>query len=160
VRRLPLLLLALAAAELSLLFVIGAHLGGGAVFAGLLVSALAGGVLARREGRKALRAWQQSAVSGEVPSAQLATSAMVVLAGVLLLIPGVLTDVAALLLLVPAVRRALGGRVAVALGQRVRGGLAQSVAARMQGMAGGAPTGMPNPAIIDLDDDDVHEPPR
>lgn len=157
-RRLPLLLLALAAAEVWLLFVIGAQLGGGVVFAGLLASAIGGGVLARREGRKALRAWQQSAVSGEVPSAQLATSAMIVLAGVLLMMPGVISDVAALLLLVPAVRRALGGRVAVALGQRVRGGLAQNLAARMPGIVGGAPAGRPGPAIIDLDADDVREP--
>jgi UPF0716 protein FxsA len=58
--------------------------------------------------------------AGRDPSRQLAHGAMIVLAAILLIIPGFITDVLGLLLFLPQVRdlawRALKGRVVVATG--------------------------------------------
>jgi UPF0716 protein FxsA len=160
-RQLPFILLALVVAEIWLLVVIGGQIGGLATFGLLVAGALAGGWVARREGRRAIAAWQQAQVTGEVPAPQLAASAMIVVGGVLLMIPGVITDVAGLLLLVPPVRKALSGRFSVAFADRMRTqglgmmGMAGRMAGRMPGRGGDRPAAQNG--IIDVDPSDVRE---
>jgi UPF0716 protein FxsA len=146
-RPLSVALLLFVAVEIWLLFVIGHRIGGLATFGLLLGGAVVGGAVARNAGRRALQAWQQANATGVVPGDALAANAMIVVAGALLMIPGVLSDLAGLVLLVPPVRRVLAGRVRHALAARLRGhpGL------------GGAAAG-PSPArIIDVDHADVRE---
>lgn len=157
-RQLPLILLALVVAEIWLLVIIGGKIGGLATFGLLVTAALAGGWVARREGRRAIAAWQQAQVTGEVPAPQLAASAMIVVGGVLLMIPGVITDVAGLLLLVPPVRKALSGRFSVAFAERMRTqglGMMGSMAGRMPGRGDDRPAA--HSGIIDVDPSDVRE---
>ena len=76
-----------------------------------------GGSLVKRAGRKAFRAARASFEQGAVPpsgAAETGTS-LTVLAGLLLILPGILSDVVALTLLFPPTRalwRLLGRRVA------------------------------------------------
>jgi len=151
-RQLPLILLALVVVEIWLLVVIGGHIGGLATFGILVVGAIGGGWIARREGRRAMAAWQQATMTGQVPGPQLATSAMIVIAGVLLALPGVISDVAGLLLLLPPVRHMLSSRFSVAFAERVR---AQGLGAMRRVVADDRPA--PAGGGVDVDPADVGE---
>ena len=74
------------------------------VLGALLLIAVAGTMLVRRQGAAAWRALNRSLQAGEPPSRELADATVLVLAGVLLIVPGFLTDVLALLLLFPLTR--------------------------------------------------------
>lgn len=150
-------MLALVAVEIWLLFVIGHRIGGLATFGLLVGSAVVGGAVARGAGRRALLAWQQASTTGALPGEALAGNAMLVVAGALLMIPGVLTDVLGLALLVPPVRRALAGRVRHALEARLRGGanLGAGLGAGLGGFA--AARGAAPRRIIDVDPANVRD---
>lgn len=60
--------------------------------------------LLQREWRKAWRSLSAALTSGQLPSGQLADASLVLMGGVLLVVPGLLTDVAGLLLLLPFTR--------------------------------------------------------
>jgi UPF0716 family protein affecting phage T7 exclusion len=144
--RIRTLLFVVAIVEIVLLVALGRVLGGTTVLLGATLSAVLGMVIARREGARALRGWQAATARGELPTGELAESAMVVIAGALLMIPGPLTDVAALTLLIPPVRRRAAGRLRAALQHNVavRSQISQAVT-----RAGAR--------VIDLDADDVRE---
>jgi UPF0716 protein FxsA len=93
------------AVELYLLIQIGDRIGAIATLAMLFGTGILGAALARAEGLRVVRTWQSSLAAGTVPPDGVVSGALVLLGGVLLITPGVLTDVAGLLLLVPAVRR-------------------------------------------------------
>jgi UPF0716 protein FxsA len=67
-----------------------------------------GGWLLRAEGRAALTRLRDTLAAGRPPGPGLLDGALALLAGPLLILPGFVTDVFALVLLVPAVRRGLG----------------------------------------------------
>lgn len=70
----------------------------------LLAGALLGSWLARREGGKAARAVMDTARAGRSPHNEITDSMLVGLGGVLIFVPGFVTDVAGLLLLLPPTR--------------------------------------------------------
>ena len=74
----------------------------------LLAGWPAGGWLLRAEGRAALTRMRDTLAAGRAPGPGLLDGALALLAGPLLILPGFVTDVFALVLLVPAVRRGLG----------------------------------------------------
>jgi len=74
----------------------------------LLAGWPAGGWLLRAEGRAALARLRDTLAAGRPPGPGLLDSALALLAGPLLIVPGFVTDALALLLLVPMVRRGLG----------------------------------------------------
>ena len=78
----------------------------------LLAAGIAGAVLLRLQGWATLLRLRQRLAAGEAPVRELFDAACLALAGVLLILPGFLSDLAALLLLVPAVRTVCFGRVA------------------------------------------------
>lgn len=67
----------------------------------VLVTGVVGATLARRQGRKALRRIADTIDEGRMPGAELIDAALILVAGVLLVMPGVTTDLAGLLLLFP-----------------------------------------------------------
>jgi UPF0716 protein FxsA len=98
--------------EVWLLTVIAGAVGGWAVFLMLLAGAVCGGVVVRRAGRRALRTFsrtlQQAQSGGLGPQEERGGgSGLLIAAGLLLAVPGPLSDGAGLLLLVPQVRRAV-----------------------------------------------------
>lgn len=93
--------------ELYLLIQIGKQVGGLATIAMVIGMGLLGAMLARAEGLRVLREWQQSLARGTVPADGVVSGVLVLLGGVLLITPGVLSDVAGLLLFIPQIRRAV-----------------------------------------------------
>jgi UPF0716 protein FxsA len=104
-------------AELAVIIAVGKSIGVLTTLLLLLVFSLAGAWLARREGLAAWRRFQLAMAEGRVPTREVADGAMVLLAGALLLVPGFLTDVLGLLLLLPGVR-AVARRLVPALARR------------------------------------------
>lgn len=104
-RRLLFLLFLLPLVDLYLLVVIGRHIGVWPVLGFVLASAFLGGRLARREGRRVIRDLQDARREGVEPREGLLSAGLLAGAGVLLVLPGVMSTLAGLALLVPAVRR-------------------------------------------------------
>jgi UPF0716 protein FxsA len=115
---LPLLFLALPFLEIAGFVVVGRHIGALATVGLVLASTVAGSMLLRHQGFGVMRRVRAEVEAKRDPSRQLVHGAIMVLASVLLIIPGFITDIFALLLLLPPVRdfawRALKSRVVVA----------------------------------------------
>lgn len=91
-------------AEVWLLTLAGAAIGVGWVLAILLAEAVVGSLLLRHEGRKSWRALVDAYEAGRVPTGQLADAALVLAGGIMLIMPGFVTDVVGLIFLVPFTR--------------------------------------------------------
>ena len=70
-----------------------------------LLGGIVGASLAKREGRRVFREWQAAIGSGQAPAAGALEGMLVFVSGALFLLPGVLTDALALLLLFAPVRK-------------------------------------------------------
>jgi len=104
--------------ELYLLITIGQNVGAGPTIALVLGTGFLGAWLAKREGSRVLRSWQGSLARGELPQEGVVSSVLVLVGGVLLVTPGVVTDVMGLLLLLPWTRRWVAGAIRKRLEQR------------------------------------------
>lgn len=91
--------------ELWLLIEIG-RLSSAWVSIGLVIATgMLGTWLAKREGLRVLREWQGTVQRGQVPEEGLTSAALILVGGVLLVTPGVLSDALGIALLVPVTRR-------------------------------------------------------
>jgi UPF0716 protein FxsA len=97
--------------ELYLLVWTGSFIGFWPTLALVLTTGIVGAALAKREGLKVLREWQTALAEMRVPEEGLTGALLVLVAGIFLMTPGLLTDVTGLLLLVPTVRRFVGKRI-------------------------------------------------
>jgi UPF0716 protein FxsA len=77
----------------------------------ILVPGILGAWLVRWEGMRCLRLARRQIVRGQVPAAEILDALLIIVAGVLLITPGMLTDVAGLALVFPPVRRFVRGRL-------------------------------------------------
>lgn len=93
--------------EIALFIQVGGWIGLWPTLGIVVVTAIAGTVLVKAQGRLALVQLQRSFSSLQDPSEPLAHGAMVLVAGVLLLTPGFFTDFLGFALLVPGVRGAV-----------------------------------------------------
>lgn len=87
----------------------------------LLTGAL-GSALAKQQGLKAYGEWKRSLAAGVAPEIGLVEALLILIGGVMLITPGLLTDSCGLLLLVPMTRRALARRIKDAIGRRIAAG--------------------------------------
>ncbi|MFE3327084.1 FxsA family membrane protein [Streptomyces sp. NPDC059176] len=114
--------------EIWLLTLVASAAGGVTVFALLVGGGVLGVVVAKRAGRRALRNLTETLQRQQQPGAAPSITAerqgpgngFVMLAGLLLMIPGLISDVAGLLLLVPPVRSVAGRLVEGSLERRMR----------------------------------------
>jgi UPF0716 protein FxsA len=90
--------------ELLILIKIGSQIGVFNTVALVIVTALLGVMLVRLEGLRTLRQIQLSLSQGQIPAEELLDGVLIFVGGILLLTPGVLTDLFALVLLVPFTR--------------------------------------------------------
>ncbi len=91
-------------AEIAGFVLVGRQIGALATVGLVLASSICGGLLLRHEGFGVLRRAQSELDAGRDPSRQLAHGVMILLAALLLIIPGFITDIVALLLLLPPVQ--------------------------------------------------------
>ena len=113
--------------ELYVLIQVGSAIGALDTVGLLLLVSLVGAWIVKHQGAGAWRRIRDELAMGQLPGASLVDGALIFAAGVLLLVPGFVTDVLGLLLLVPPVRhltRALLGRRFGARVQRVPAGRA------------------------------------
>ena len=107
--RLLLLFIAVPAVELALLIEVGRQIGTLGTLAIIVATGSVGAALARQQGLRVVRDLQSEMGAGNLPADALIDGAVILLAGALLITPGILTDVFGFLCLVPATR-ALGRR--------------------------------------------------
>jgi len=93
--------------DLVVLIKIGQVIGGWATAALVVTTALTGALIISRQGLAVLRRTLEAVAAGEPPVAPVLDGLFLMVAGALLLTPGLMTDVAALVLLVPPIRRAI-----------------------------------------------------
>jgi len=117
--RLALLFVLVPLLELALLVWIGERVGLLPTVALVVVTGILGAALARRQGLAAWRRFRAALAAGRPPHREIVEGLLVLVAGAVLLTPGLLTDAAGFLLMVPAVRR----RAARWIGRRVTGRL-------------------------------------
>ena len=108
--------------ELYLLLAIGREVGFWPTVGGVLLTGLIGAWLAKKEGLRVLRRWQESLAQGRMPEEGLVGGVLVLVGGVLLVSPGVLTDVVGLFLLFPPTRRVVAALVRRRLERRMAAG--------------------------------------
>ncbi|MEJ6784163.1 FxsA family protein [Aminobacter sp. Piv2-1] len=101
---LPLLILALPLLEIAGFVVVGSEIGVLPTIGLVLLSAVVGSVLLRVQGFGVMTRIRNELDAGRDPSKELANGAMIVLAGILLLLPGFITDIIGILLFLPPVR--------------------------------------------------------
>ena len=94
-------------AELYLLLEIADRIGGLETIYLVIITGIVGAHLAKREGLGVLHQIQEAAANGESPADKLVEGLMVLIGGILLVTPGVMTDVFGLSLIVPFTRRLL-----------------------------------------------------
>lgn len=94
----------LAVAELYVIVQVASEIGAFWTIALLIVMSIVGVWLVKRAGMQLLGRLQAQAAAGKVPTDQLIDGPLLLLAGLLILIPGFITDVAGLLLLLPPTR--------------------------------------------------------
>ncbi|MBP2293866.1 FxsA family protein [Azospirillum rugosum] len=151
-----LLLLLLPIAEIAVFIEVGDWIGSGPTVGLVILSAILGSVLIRWQGLSVLKRAQEAAERGEVPVGAVFEGFCVVAAGILLIVPGFLTDVVGLLLFVRPLRNALGRW----LFDRMKGSASFRVHGQMGGRSwnngpGPDPFNRPPPGVIDADYHDV-----
>lgn len=95
--------------ELALLIQMGDWIGFWPTIAIILVTGLAGTYLARREGLSAWHRFNERLQGGGLPGQELLDGVIILIAGALLITPGVLTDVVGFMGLLPPTRHLLRG---------------------------------------------------
>jgi UPF0716 protein FxsA len=93
--------------EIALLIQVSDVIGGFATIALVIVTAIIGAKCVKQQGLGAYTNVQQQMAQGQLPGEHIFTGLCVIIAGVLLMTPGIMTDVLGFLLLTPAVRRSL-----------------------------------------------------
>lgn len=91
--------------ELFLLLRVGKAIGAPLTLGLVVVTGVLGAALARRQGIAAWSRAQAESAAGRLPGSQIVDALLILVAGVLLVIPGLLTDIFGFGLLIPATRR-------------------------------------------------------
>ena len=93
--------------EIYLLIEIGSMFGALTAVSLVILTGFLGAFLARMQGLQTLYRIQESLREGRMPSGELLDALLIVIAGLVLLTPGFLTDSAGFLLLIPATRNSI-----------------------------------------------------
>ncbi|MFI9806748.1 FxsA family membrane protein [Streptomyces sp. NPDC052301] len=118
-RYLPLGIAAWLVLEIWLLTVVAGAAGGLTVFLLLVAGVVAGSVVIKRAGRRAFQSLNEAMQRGGSPERG-GGNGLMMLAGLLLIIPGLVSDAAGLLLLLPPVQKAVSRYAESALDKRLR----------------------------------------
>ncbi|WP_372806367.1 FxsA family protein [Pontiella sp.] len=108
--------------ELALLFKLHGAVGFVPTVLLVLFTGVAGAALVRRQGVNMLFKIQQEMANGNLPAPQMIDGVMILIAGALLITPGLITDVAGFSLLIPFVRERIRFWLRDKLEQKIRNG--------------------------------------
>ena len=108
--------------ELTVLFRVHESLGLGNTLAIVIFTGVAGAFLAKAQGILVMARLRRDLAEGRMPAPQLMDGMMILIAGVLLITPGLITDATGFLLLVPAVRAAIRVWLRQKLEEKLRDG--------------------------------------
>jgi UPF0716 protein FxsA len=116
----PVRLIVIAAAiiELAVLVAVGHAIGVLATLGLLILASLFGAALLRHEGARTLRAFLEALRTRKPPHRELLDGMLIAAAGVLIVLPGFVSDALGLLLLVPPIRALVRQRVLRSAAQR------------------------------------------
>lgn len=106
--------------ELYLLISIGSEIGAPATIALVILTAVLGAWLLRRQGLSTLARAQAALNAGQLPAGEIVEGLILLVTGVMLLTPGFITDALGFACLVPAVRQRIAAVLAARLVMRVR----------------------------------------
>ncbi len=116
--RLLLLLTVVPLVELMILLRIAERFDWGPTIVLVVLTGALGAYLARREGLKALSRIQSELAAGVPPAASLVDGVLILVAGIVLVTPGILTDLCGFALLISPIRAWVRRRLAEALRKR------------------------------------------
>ncbi|MCK4964765.1 MAG: FxsA family protein [Dehalococcoidia bacterium] len=118
--RLMLLFILMPLIELAILFFLGTIIG--ALYTVLIVvtTGILGAVMARHQGLAALSRIRSSIESGIMPANELFDGALILAGGLLLLTPGIITDIVGFTALVPQTRRIIGRWIRSLIHRRIQ----------------------------------------
>jgi len=97
--------------EITVIMQVGALLGLWPTVAIVILSAWLGAKYVRQQGLATMQTVQEKMAQGEMPSGEIVTGLMLLVAGVLLVTPGFVTDIFGLSLLIPSVREGIAKQV-------------------------------------------------
>ncbi|MGE6742463.1 FxsA family protein [Allorhizobium pseudoryzae] len=145
----PLLFFGLPLLEIAGFVIVGNWLGLWPTLGLVMLSGFAGIVLLRLQGLSLLREINEEGRQGRVPGKAIVSGAMIVVAAILLIIPGFVSDIVGILLFLPPVRQLLWDLIG------------RNVVVRTQYAGGGYPgaRGGGDPRTIDLDEGDFERKP-
>ena len=115
--RLLLLFVFLPMIELYLLIMLGARIGPMPTIGLIVLTGVIGATLARQQGLSTLAKIQNELKQGRAPTQELVEGAMIVVGGLVLLTPGILTDIFGFAMMVPGFRRSLAKQFKVRMPQ-------------------------------------------
>lgn len=136
--RLLLLFIVTPLVELWLLMAVSKELGPATTIWIVLLTGFVGASLSRRQGLQTWLAIQKQTQQGQMPTAALVDAMMIFVAGVLLITPGIMTDIVGFSLLVPPIRALLRAKF--------RNSIKVKAGATMQGFGAGFPGQPPEPS--------------
>ncbi len=142
----PFLLLVVPILEITVFILVGGEIGVVATLALIFLTAVIGSILLRIQGFAVLSRIRTEMEQNRLPGKELGNGAMILVAGVLLLTPGFVTDTIGFALFVPAVRSALWQFLAKNINIVSVGGYPNAQSAGNQN----------NEDVIDLDPDEYY----
>ncbi len=121
------LFIVMPALELFVLLKVNDAMGPGLTFLLVVVTGVAGAALAKSQGLQVLRRIQTDMGEGRTPAPMILDGLMVLVAGALLITPGLITDTVGFLLLIPPARAVIKAWLARELARRMQGGSVQVI---------------------------------
>ncbi|HEX2497631.1 MAG TPA: FxsA family protein [Actinomycetes bacterium] len=138
--------------EIALFVLAGRWAGGGALALWVLATGALGIVLVRREGLRAVETVRAAVREGRAPERAGPDRGLVATGGVLLILPGLLTDLVGLVMALPPTRPLARWLLTVTAGAVV-GRVTRSGAVRRPGLAGPPPGPVVRGEVVDSGDD-------
>ncbi|MDA0323373.1 MAG: FxsA family protein [Verrucomicrobia bacterium] len=108
--------------ELWLLMRVGEFLGAGRTIMIVVVTGVVGAAAARRQGASMLSLIQADLASGQMPAPHMLDGLMILIGGLLLATPGLITDTIGFLLLIPLIRNEIRQWMRRKLEQKLKDG--------------------------------------
>ncbi|NDW04707.1 FxsA family protein [Jiella pacifica] len=152
----PFLLLIIPVLEIAVFILVGNLIGLWPTLALVVLTAIVGSFLLKRQGLGTLRRIQAETNAGRVPARELVDGVMIMAAGILLLTPGLVTDTIGFLLFVPGIRSSIRSFISKRVVVMAQGGGTTGFG------RGGGGQEWPRrraPDVVDLSGDDYHRRP-